>query len=191
VGANRIIRRFFRHNGDYLEGLRERLREQWRLAGRQLQSVGLPRLPEQSFKAVIERFFAELNVAVVHMLENAHDLVEEGCTQAGRRRLEARQALTRALERLRGRVDCVIVPVVEEDPSNAERVEVSGSVRGLPDAAGLPGVLHVVASISEHAQQQLLTKLGLLVTDDLERIRRAARIALAATNGGDLQAANM
>lgn len=190
VGAHRIVSRFFRHNGAYLDGLRQRLREQWSLAGTKLESVGLPRLPEQSLKPVIERFFAEMNVKVVQMLENAHDLVEEGRTQAGRRRLEARQALTRALERLRGRVDCVILPTVEDDPEKAERVEVSASVRGLPDTAGLPGVLHVVASFSEHAQQQLLTKLGLLVTDDLERIRRAARIALAAANGGELQAAN-
>jgi hypothetical protein len=150
--------------------------------------VGLPRLPDHALKPVIERFFAEMNVAVVQMLENAHDLVEEGCTQAGRRRLDAGQALTRALERLRSRVDCVIVPRVEEDPARAERVEVSASVRGLPQTDGLPGVLHVVASISERAQQQLLTKLGLLVTDDLERIRRAARIALAAANGGELAA---
>jgi radical SAM superfamily enzyme YgiQ (UPF0313 family) len=188
VGANRVIRRFFRHNGGYLEGLRERLREQWSLAGTKLRSVGLPRLPDHRLKPVIERFFAELNVAVVQMLENAHDLIEEGRTQAGRRSLDARQALTRARERLRGRVDCVIVPMVEEDPAKAERVEVSASVRGLPQADGLPGVLHVVASISERAQQQLLTKLGLLVTDDLERIRRAARIALAAN--ADLQMAN-
>jgi hypothetical protein len=84
----------------------------------------------------------------------------------------------------------VIVPVVEHDPASPERVEVGAAVRGLPDTAGLPGVLHVVASLSERAQQQLLTTLGLLVTDDLERIRRAARKALEATNGGTLQAAN-
>jgi hypothetical protein len=191
VGANRVIRRFFRHNGDYLEGLRERLREQWSLAGTRLRSVGVPRLPGQNLKPVIDRFFAELNVKVVQMLENAHDLVDVGRTQAGRRSLEARQALTRALERLRGRVDCVIVPVVEDDPARPERVEVSASVQGLPpDADGLPGVLHVVTSISERAQQQLLTKLGLLVTNDLERIRVAARTALAAANGGEMQVAN-
>jgi len=188
--GNRIVRTFFRHNGHYLEGLRDRLRQQWSLAGTKLRSVGLPRLPEHGLRPVIERFFSELNVAVVHMLENAHDLVEEGRTQAGRRRLEARQALTHALERLRGRVDCVIVPVVDDDPARPERVEVRAGVRGLPEAAGLPGVLHVVASLSERAQQQLLTKLGLLVTDDLDRIRRAASKALEAAHGGRLHVAN-
>jgi radical SAM superfamily enzyme YgiQ (UPF0313 family) len=188
--AHRIVHTFLRHNGQYLDGLRDRLRQQWSVAGLRLRSVGLPRLADPGLRPVIERFFSELNVAVVHMLENAHDLVEEGRTQAGRRRVEARQALTRALERLRGRVDCVIVPVVEDDPARPGRVEVGAAVRGLPDTAGLPGVLHVVASLSERAQQQLLTTLGLLVTDDLERIRRAVRTALEATNGGTLQAAN-
>jgi hypothetical protein len=36
----------------------------------------------------------------------------------------------------------------------------------------------------------LLTRLGLLVTGDLKRIRRAARIALESAHGGALQAAN-
>jgi radical SAM superfamily enzyme YgiQ (UPF0313 family) len=133
--AHRIVHTFFRHNGGYLDSLRDRLRQQWSATGSRLRSVGLPSLPDAGLRPVIERFFSELNVAVVHMLENAHDLVEEGRTQAGRRRLEARQALTRALERLRGRVDCVIVAVVEDDPARPERVEVSASVRGLPDTA--------------------------------------------------------
>ncbi len=185
--ANRIVREFLRHNGEYLEGLRDRLRQQWSVAGTRLRSVGLPRLPEQGLRPVIERFFAEMNVAVVHLRDNAHDLIKEGRTQAGRRSLEARQALTRALERLRGRVDCVIVPGVAEGP---EYVEVRGNVDGLPDAGGLPQVLHVVASTSEGAQHELLTKLGLLVTNDLERIRRAARKAVDAANTGGLQPAN-
>jgi hypothetical protein len=190
--ANSIVRTFFRHNGEYVEGLRERLREQWNLAGTRLRSVGLPRLPDHSLRPVMEHFFAELNVAVVHVLDNAHDLITEGRTQAGRRSVEARQALQRALERLRGRVDCVIVPIVRDDPERPGRVEVTGQVAGLPETADLPRVVHVVASLSEGGQRELLTKLGLLVTDDLERIRRAARKALATAQGhpGTLHAAD-
>ena len=167
--------------------MRERLRQQWNLAGTRLRTVGLPKLPEGGLRPLLEHFFAEMNVAVVHLRDNAHDLVQEGRTQAGRRRDEAQQTLTRTLERLRGRVDCVIVPVVGDDPV---RVEVHPAVPPSPDTAGLPGVLRVVASLTERAQQELLTKLGLLVTDDLERIRRAARKALDAVGAGDLQPAN-
>jgi hypothetical protein len=51
-------------------------------------------------------------------------------------------------------------------------------------------VLHVVSSGSEGAQRELLTKLGLLVTNDLERIRRAVRKALDAAEPVALQPAN-
>jgi radical SAM superfamily enzyme YgiQ (UPF0313 family) len=188
--ANGIVRTFFRHNGEYLDGLRERLREQWSVAGTRLRSVGLPKLSEQGLRPVIEHFFAELNVAVVQVLDNAHDLITEGRTQAGRRRIEAQQALGRALERLRGRVDCVIVPIVHDDPEHSARIEVTGNVAGLPDAADLPAVVHVVASLSEGGQREMLTKLGLLVTDDLERIRRAVRKTLEAAQIAALQTAD-
>ncbi len=183
--ANRIVREFLRRNGQYRDGLRERLRQQWSLAGTRLRSVGLPKMPERGSRQVMERFFTELNVAVVQVRDNAHDLIREGRTQAGRRGVVARQALTRALERLRGRVDCLIVPIVGDE---AERVEVHANVSGLPETTGLPHVLHVVATPSERAQRELLTKLGLLVTDDLERIRHATKKALAAAST-DLQTA--
>ncbi len=104
--------------------------------------------------------------------------------------MEARQALGRALERLRGRVDCVIVPIVHDDPENRGPVEVTGAVAGVPDAPDLPRVLHVATSLSQGGKLELLTKLGLLVTDDLERIRRAARKALDATRVAALQTAD-
>jgi hypothetical protein len=188
--ANGIVRTFFRHNGEYLDGLRERLREQWSVAGTRLRSVGVPRLPEQGLRPVIEHFFAELNVAVVQVIDNAHDLITEGRTQAGRRRVEAQQALAGALERLRGRVDCVIVPIVHDNPENTEPVELTGSVSGLPESADLPRVLHVAANLSPGGLQEMLTKLGLLVTDDLERIRRAVEKTLETAQVAALQTAD-
>jgi len=84
----------------------------------------------------------------------------------------------------------VIVPIVEHTPGDHRPVEVTGSVSGLPQSADLPRVLHVAANLSQGGLQEMLTKLGLLVTDDLERIRRAVRKTLDAAQVAALQTAD-
>lgn len=191
--AKRLLRSWSKsiQEQEYVTSLKEQLYEESKqlvgAATGSLKQVAVTELARSTpLGRAMETFFAELGIKVLYQRMTGTARRENEPEHAVRRAesTEARRAesLAHALHALRDRVDLLILPIKEDWEKVKEHLlpQLTRHL-GKLDAQRftLPNIVQVDLNSTSQALRQLLTKLGLLYTDDLERIRAACHKALA------------
>jgi radical SAM superfamily enzyme YgiQ (UPF0313 family) len=184
----RYTRRWLAQNADYIESLRDdRCRETAEEAEKTSPpyrgkiAIGLTEgvIP---FEQSLITFFQELGVKVVRTRDSLAVSLSQGKEALLRGKDRALASATDHVESLKGEVDYVLLPVVQdlETRSSQLRTEIEEMIHvckeKLPSQAQL---LCVPLDAKSKALRQRLTELGLLFTRDLGAIRRAYSLAFS------------
>ncbi|MFH1741783.1 MAG: radical SAM protein [bacterium] len=174
-----IVRSWFKKNKEYLQQMRQKeALEVQPMAGAVSKSgrqwsiaISTTDLSPQA-RQMILTFFAELGVKVVE----AKRSVAEVCSGLAKSKDRANHAIYEYLESFRGEVDAVALPRIEGLETlwgrlSAEVGEISDSVRSR--ISRLPQIIQLPNEPLTPACRQTLTRIGLIFTDDLNRIRMA------------------
>ena len=187
--GNWIVRNWFKRNREYLRQMRRqevlevqpiastvsKLRRRWSIA------ISTKDLSPQTREMMLT-FFAELGVRVVE----AKGSLKEACTEAqgwlAKSKERAIQVVCEYLESFRGEVDAVALPRIEDLDQLWGRI--STEMGGVSDSlkariSNLPKVIQIPTEPLAPSFRQTLTKVGLIFTDDLTKIRTALRKATA------------
>jgi radical SAM superfamily enzyme YgiQ (UPF0313 family) len=152
-------------NRRHVEWLRQELYADARAMGRRVRSIGLPAvLLEDSVGRLLQRFLKELGVTVVPLAEAAAGVAAEGASRA------------------RDTLDCLITPIVKRAESGRE--EFYATLAAVNARLGeqwekLPRVPFPLLD-GQGPIFEPFAKIGLLITQNLEKIRDAYKTAGAA-----------
>jgi radical SAM superfamily enzyme YgiQ (UPF0313 family) len=184
--GHRYTRRWLRQNADYLEALRDDRSSEATGKGKETAcrgkiaiALGEGAIP---FEQSLVTFFQELGVKVVQTREALGDTLTQSKEALAREKHRAVAAMSDYVESLKGEVDYVLLPVVQdlEARSSQLRGEIEDIIRTVRD--NLPSqvkLIHLPLDAKSKALRQRLTELGLLFTHDLSAIRRAYSLAFA------------
>lgn len=185
--AHRLLKNWFKINEDYIQKLKTDLYNEVKefIGQEPVKKTGVIAIADitssAAIKQALETFFQELGVKVEGSIKGLGELVAERQEQLAQGKEKIVKIVYDYMESLKGKVDYVIVPIVEdleEYPSKlmASIEEVSKAIKATVNS--LPYVIHVQADMKSKSLQQTLTQIGLIFTDDLNKIRRACSKAL-------------
>jgi radical SAM superfamily enzyme YgiQ (UPF0313 family) len=185
--AHQLLKNWFKINDNYIQQLKTDLyKEVKELAGQEpVRKMGIIAIADiaasASVKQTLETFFQELGVKVESSIKGLGELVTERQEQLAQGKEKLAKIVYDYMESLKGKVDYVILPTVvdlEEYPSKllASVEEVAKAIKST--VTSLPNVIQVQADMKSKSLQQSLTQIGLIFTDDLNKIRRACSKAL-------------
>ncbi len=175
-GANRLLSRWKAENRPWLEGLREQLYEKSReiqksAAGNLKYSVGVPRfLLETEYGRQIQQVLADIGMDVIPF----GDLSPPGST---------------GFEWLKGKVDCVIMPVMEKARQGEEVFfeRIQGLRKALTDqGARVPTLIQLFLDRQDGSFYSSIAQIGVLASKDLDRVHKAMRGMLPTLSASSL-----
>jgi radical SAM superfamily enzyme YgiQ (UPF0313 family) len=184
-----IVRNWFEGHREYLLQMRRREalevqpivgavskpRHRWSIA------VSTMDLSPQA-REMILTFFTELGVRVVEVKQSLKEACSEGHGWVAKSKDRASQVVCEYLESFRGEFDAVALPRIEGLESFWDRL--STEMGGISDSlkariSGLPKVIQIPTEPLTPSFHKTLTKIGLIFTDDLTKIRAALGKATA------------
>jgi hypothetical protein len=144
-------------------------------------SLGIPNRVGE-LKTALENFFTELGVKIIPAGQSLESLLEEGQEFFQRQGQQVEKAVSTYLIGLKGRADYVLLPLAKELEQYHQHFlagvehtaqEVSSKLKQLPKIINVP-----LPQTNVEALRENLLQLGLLFTDDLEKIRLACERAV-------------
>jgi len=181
--GRKIVQGWFRQNKDHLGEMRREeamevqpitstpaiARSRWSIA------ISTQDLSPETRKMILA-FFIELGVRVVEVKKSLADACYEGQDRLARGKERASKAVCEYLESFPGEVDAVALPRVEGLEQiwarfSTEMGEISDALKSR--IARLPKVIQLPTEPLAPSFRKTLTKIGLIFTDDLGKIRRA------------------
>lgn len=189
--GHRLTRKWFKDEDNlaYLETLKEELYEKVAELGiekpvRPKKSVVIAASEGMnSISSCLEVFFRELGVKVIHSKDNLLAAVGEGGKTIASGSIDLSKRVYEFLESLKGKTDLVVMSGGDAEDENNVKDKVLGA-RKLAQSINktikqLPQIIHLPADVKNIHMPATLTAIGLVYTDDLDRIRRACFKALA------------
>lgn len=184
----RIVRAWFKANKGHLQKMREQeafnVQPLTALIARTKRPVSVA-IPTEDFspqiREVILTFFSELGVRVVEAKQSFQGILSESQDWLAEGREQAIRAVCEHLEPWRDKVDAVALPRIDVLEQLWERLtgEVGEISHGLRwRISQLPKVIQLPGEPLTPAFQQTLTRIGLVFTDDLAKIRIAIKKAM-------------
>jgi len=185
--AHRLLKDWFKINDDYIKKLKEDLyNEVKQLAGPELaKKKGVIAIADiasgHTVKKALETFFQELDVTVINSIKGLEELISGSQGQLAQGKDKVVKAVYDYMESLKGKVDYVILPIVQDLEGYQFKLltdieEVSKAFKST--LTSLPHIIQVQIDTKSKSLQQTLTQIGLIFTDDLNKIRKACSKAL-------------
>ena len=185
--GHRLGNQWFKNNRSYLNELKNKVYNEIRnLLGQRLcrnKSCSItiaPTSQDKRFRKSLELFFRELGVKVVESgpVAQMAQLREGGREFLSTEKDKVSQILENYLQSLSNKVDLVIVPLVDtvEDASD-KLVNLSDKVISVSSI--MPKIVHLPERADLRSLRKIFIEIGLVFTDDLEKIQSAYYKALA------------
>lgn len=185
--ARRLSNQWFKNNKSYLNELKEKVYNEIRTVfGQRLCRDGscsitiAPTSRNKKFRKSLELFFRELGVKVVKSdsVTQISQLRESGGEFLKVEKNKVNKILENYLKSLSSKVDIVIVPMVDKvGEASGKLVSLSDKVSSISSI--MPKVVHLPERKDLSSLRKTFIEIGLVFTDDLERIQSAYYKALA------------
>ena len=186
--ARRITKKWIKENNNYIKKLKDDLySEVKKIVGyhisRKKKSVTIASISKTiDFKNTLETFFKELGIKIVDSKKELANILEEKHTFLKKEKIKKEKILYEYLESLKGKVDFVVIPIVNDFEKYQIRFisdinEVSKSFKS--SLSNLPHIINLDVDIEIKSLRETFIKVGLIFTNDLNKIRKAYIKALA------------